>query len=176
MYIAYDLIHWALTFKNISVLTFKTSTLRGKVKASLSLKYYFVCSFILNNSISQIVVEKIVQLLCTIIPLKRLWLHAVTESLNPLSQFVMGWCSPLAPSSFDAGKVTRLFSASSLMDFAALYRLEYTSVLFLPYQKSFPTRKRLSLCLSLSLLLYCPFFSGVATVMNGSYNLMILIK
>lgn len=114
------------------------------------------------------------ELLCTIIPLKRL--HAVTESLNLLHQSVMGWCNPLAPSSFDAGKVTRLSSASSLMDFAALHRIEYTSVLFLPYQKSFLTRKRLCLCLSLSLLLYFPFFSGVATVMNRSYNLMILIK
>lgn len=131
--------------------------------------------FILN-SISQIVVEKIMELLCTIIPLKRLWLNAMTESLNLLHQSVMGWCNPLAPSSFDAGKVTRLFSASSLVDFAALHRIAYTTVLFLPYQKSFLTRKRLSLCLSFSLLLYCPFFSGVATVMNRSYNLMILIK
>lgn len=64
------------------------------------------------------------ELLSIVTPL----LHAVTESLNLLNQSVMGRCSPLAPPPSDAGRVTRLSSPSSPMDFAALY-----SSLFLPY-------------------------------------------
>lgn len=116
----------------------------------------------LKFPISQNVMEKAVELLSIVTPL----LQAVTESLNLLNQSGMGWCSPLAPPSSDAGRVTRLCSPSSPVDFAALYRTEDTSSLFLPYWKSFPSRERIFLSLPLSLLLYFLFFNGVATVMG----------